>query len=516
MKLSKTSRLFVAFLLVPFIFLFGQFSRVDALEYFANLEFDITLNEDLSASVTQNILVKNHSEEFLSSSLSLDFPFSKVESLKVESGGRLLPASIENNRLWIEFFEDPLNYREQKAFNISYKVPNAVNDLGSIKSFSFPKFTIEEEDTNYIVRVNYPVQWDEVAYSSQNIDLSNTFEYRRVLAFNLVNKPLQIYIGKYSIKEVSLGLDSKIKANGLEMRFPHEENIYFLGDSDIVNTSIRNQKSDVYIYLKKYKENKDFTILSKPKSDFSDGVYSQMYFDGVEKLVGFDTNDYLKLYKLVLSRLEPASDITEWSRINVLEILNKDTHNDLDYASLLTAVFQSKGIPSNIVYGLVKYPDGHIYWHFWNVYLEKQDQKTIWREVDPYLEDLTGQQFFQNVNPERIIWGVLDNNSDLKDVNTNIFYFAPTKFRFKYFSSPSEQTGYITSQLYARKVYEDDEGIGSNSVLGTKSIRLPEVTIGLNGGAIISLMTGIILITFARYFYITEKRYLTKRKFKAK
>ena len=58
-------------------------SDVDALSYNLKMEFEVNLMESNTAGVTQKVEITNNSADFMSTSMSLDFPFPKVDSLKV-------------------------------------------------------------------------------------------------------------------------------------------------------------------------------------------------------------------------------------------------------------------------------------------------------------------------------------------------------------------------------------------------------------------------------------------------
>ncbi len=491
---------------VTFVF---ALSPVEALEYDLKMELDITLTEDLTAVVKQNVTVINKSDEFLSSSLSMDIPFSEVKSLQVESSGEKLPASIENRRLWVDFSSDPLDYREQKVLNIKYELPKFVEDRGSVHTFMWPKFNVEEESSTYAVKFNYPIEWEDVIYSSQGIDASHAFDTRRGLVFESVDKPIRIYTGDYTLKETEIVIDELTKNLGREvLNVPLQGWHYLVGDQDSITLTSGNGYTRSQVNLKKYFEHKQLAVISKETLTLSDEVVVSSYFEGVNRMQGLLTEDPAKLYQIVLSRLQPSKNISQWSRETVGETLNKQTQNDLDYANTLSAVFSSKDIPTQIVYGIARYPDGKYYWHFWNMYQERDGQRFTWKEVDPYLEDLSGHDYFRNVPPERMVWGVLGAESSLIDFDTDLLYISSEGFAFRNFDSPSTQTGYITSQLNRKAVNTKEK----QSVLGIGSVRKKEGGMGYAGGAVVSVVAGFVLISFARYFDYSEKKYKVKLK----
>ncbi len=512
MRITAIIKSITIYIFIVLVFCINPY-KAKALGYSADMEFDITLIEDLSANINQKVLITNNSKEFLSSSLSLDFPFLSVGSLQVESEGELLPASVENGRLWVEFPGDSLDFGEEKIINIKYQIPAFVEDLGSIKGFVLPKFVVENKEASYPVRINYPIQWDDIRYSSQGVDMNYAFETRRAVVFNLVNRPLSVYVGNYSLKQADLSvMESTGGLDRQELFIPLKNKNYFIGDESFTKREIVDGQTKARVNLKEYDKNKAMMMISKSENIFPDTQNLGSYDRGVEDFPGIDTDSPVKLYQIVLSRLNPSRSIIEWSRDSVTETLGKLSHSDLDYANTLSAVFRSKNIPVHIVYGLARYPDGKFYWHFWNVFQERDGQKLVWREVDPYLEDLTGDQYFQNLPPTRIIWGVLETESDLSDLGTDLFYIKLERLNFKYYPSSSVQAGYITSQLNRKTITPSIDS--TNSVLGLESSRLSDGGLGYNGSAFVSVLSGFTLISFARYFYYTEKKYKVKLKTK--
>lgn len=506
---------FFRFVVIPVISgfcLLTSFSPAAALDYSLEMEFDITLNDDLNAAVVQTVTIVNTSDEFLASSLSLDIPFSNANSLQVESSGEKLPATIENKRLWVDFSSNPLDYREQKVLNIKYQIPEFVEDMGSVHTFEWPKFTVEDEPITVIVKFNYPISWEDVLYSSHGIDVNHAFETRRGLVYNTVDRSVRVYTGSFSLKELDININEIAKSFGRSvLNVPMRDEYYLVGDRDAINQTSGNGYTRSQINVEKYFEHKDLSVIAKPITNLPNAASNSSYFEGVNKLQGIATEDPTKLYQIVLSRMQPSKNILEWSRTTVGDSLNKQTHNDLDYANALAAVYSEKNIPTHVVYGVARYPDGKYYWHFWNIYQERVGQQMRWREVDPYLEDLTGQDFFKNIPPDRLIWGFLSADNSLIEIDTDLFQINTTSFNFKNFDSLSTQTGYITSQINKKSTKVEK----TVSVLGIESVRITEAGMGYNGAAVVSTVTGLVLISFARYFSHSEKKYKVSLKIKS-
>ena len=468
---------------------------VNALDYGADLEFDLTISENRTAAILQEVTITNNSPDFLSTSLSLDFPFENVSNLQVESEGVQLPASIENGRLWVEFVEQSLDYGEQKLILIKYQIPNFVETYGEIRAINWPSFNIEEQPTEYPLRINYPIGWDDVVYSTQGIDMNVAFETKRALAINKVSKPISVFVGKYSLKQAQLVIDQDVLlADRTELTLPLNDDFYISSANDSTSIKIENGSTFLSVNLAKYLESKGIRMISRVEAEFTENATLGKYHLGSDRITGIDTSDPARIYKVLSTRLTPDKEITQWTRLTVTEILEKESHSDLDYANVFVSVLRSKGIPAQILYGLAKYPDGQYYWHFWVAYLDMSTETPIWKQIDPYLGVVTGDENFQNVSPLRIVWGELKDNSDLSDLSVDLFSLRPENFQFKYFSSSSAQTGYITSQLNNQNFVVNDE-----SVMGASTNNI-ETDRGLMI-SIVLVSTGLSLIIFAGVTY---------------
>jgi len=331
-------------------------------------------------------------------------------------------------------------------------------------------------------------------YSSQGIDMSANFDTKRAIAYNSVTKPLSIYTGRYSVKKLQLKVDST--ADTGNMTIPLQQGFYFWGanDSTKITAGKDNSLNQAIIDMQKYAQSKNITLITTNHTGFEETLYSDKYFEGVDSIIGVNTDDPAKIYKILLTRLAPNTAITQWTRNSVKELLQKQEHTDLDYANTLVAIFQSKQIPSRIAYGMIRYPDGKFYWHFWVLYLENQNGKKQWKEVDPYLEEVTGYQHFEYVPPVRLIWGTLNPDSDLSDLSRDMFSLYPDNFQLRYFSTPFAQTGYITSQLNKQNIE-----LQNKSVLGDYSAR--NVSENDVVGSYGILLTGIGLLAIAAFTY---------------
>ena len=472
--------------------MFGESAQ--ALEYDVTTEFDIALHESMAVSVNQRLIVTNTSPEFLSTTLSIDFPFENVESLKVESGGDLLSANIENKRLWVEFTDNAIDFGETREFMVTYQLPNYVKDLGDVKLFTWPEFILDIKDTIYTTKVNYPSRWEDVLYSSQGVDSNINFDIRRSVAFNNVDKNLTVYIGRYVIKQIDLRINATTfsKFAG-DFAIPVNQN--FLVNSSAGNVFKDGDKS--YYKIPRSNSSVDITIIKRIEPRFNKELTESLFYKGYKKLGEVDERTPINLYRMLLGRFSPDRKISEWQRLDVETITKKPFQNDLDYTNALTALFVNNDIPAHIVYGPAKYPDGTFHWHFWVVYLDKSEGKEVWREVDPFLQDANGDQHFQSVPPDRLIWGTLGTESDLRDIDSNIFLTKPANVHFKYFSTVSAQAGYISSQ---QNKYVFDQ---RKSILGEATKRVEDDYIFTIGFA--SMLIGVGLILYAVYQYRFEK-----------
>lgn len=493
--------IFSNILILSLIFFNGN---VEALSYDLKTEFEINLHESNTAGVTQKVVITNNSADFLSTSMSLDFPFSQVESLKVVSEGTPLPASIENQRLWIEFEDQALEFGESKQIDISYQVINFVKVYGDIRGMSWPKFKLEDQEIKYSLKIVYPVSWDDVYYSSEGVDINVVFDTKRAIAFTDVSKSVGVYFGNYTLKQFSIQLDRiRLLEGETSIRFPLKNDFYITGVKESTNIHRTEETSTATIDIEKYKTEIPLGIISTQEDNFIENISLSPYSRGIEKIDGIESNDPSKLYKVLLAKLKPQTEISQWSRNSISEILQSDNHSDIDYATFFSEVLKSKKIPSQILYGIVLFPDGNYHWHFWVSYLEKVDGQNQWKQIDPYMEAVTGYEGYSKITPVRVVWGQLNDSSDLSDINLDLFTITVENFQLRNFTNPSAQSGYITSQL------NDKPLTGEVLVLGASDSRI-KVSNGLRY-SLLYIMTGFGLLAISaiiikREFHINLNR----------
>ncbi|MCA9380436.1 transglutaminase domain-containing protein [Candidatus Dojkabacteria bacterium] len=494
--------IFVNILIFSSILLNGN---AKALSYDLKMEFEVNLMENNSAGVTQKVVLRNNSADFLSTSMSLDFPFAQVDSLKVVSEGTPLPATIENARLWIEFEDQALEFGETKQIDISYQVVNFVNVYGDIRGISWPKFNVEEEEIKYPLKIVYPVSWDDVYYSSEGVDMNVVFDTKRAIAFTDVTKPVGVYFGNFTLKQFNIQLDkTRLLEGETSLRLPLNNDFYISGVNESTNINRAEEVSTATIDVEKYILENPLGIISTQERKFDENISLSPYSRGIEKIDGIESNDPTKLYKVLLAKLRPQTEITQWSRKSISEILEQDKHSDIDYATVYSEVLKSKKIPTRILYGIVLFPDGNYHWHFWLTYLDKTEEESQWKQIDPFMEAVTGYEGYSNVTPVRIIWGQLNDSSDLSDINLDLFTITPEKFQLRNFTNPSAQSGYITSQL------NDKPLTGEVSVLGASTNNL-KVSNSLQY-SILYIMAGTGLLIISAIIYKREFHFNLNRK----
>lgn len=457
--------------------------RVKALNYEATMRFDVVVNETLDADVSQNVTVTNKAKDFLASSVTMNMPFDSVENLDVSSNGKQLPARVEEGRLWIEFRDKPLDTGESRELDIRYTIPKLAEDHDEVKRVIWPKFRVEKENVSYELRIILPKEWNPLIYSNLKPKI-NEFENTGVLSYSKVNREVEVITGKYNMKNARVGINQQsLKDRIGELNFHLREGMNFLASNRAVNITQELNGTEARLNLEPYFENKGITLLSKPELDFPAEANMNGYFEGTEKFTGTDTLDVEKLYKIMLSRYEPETNIGTWERLNVEEIIEKDRQSDLDYANSLVALYRSKSIPAHIVYGMVEYPDGRYYWHFWVVYQKAVENKVSWYEADPYLEDLTGKDYFKAIPPMRVLWDILPANSDLSDLSRDLFLLEVEDISFKDLENATAESGYITSQLNKRQISLDESVLGlsdfNNQVLVEIVLKATVMTMGI-------------------------------------
>lgn len=457
-----------AFLCSAFILTLGLLSPAHALDYLADLQFDIQILENRSALVTQKVSITNNSNDFLTSSFSLDFPFENVESIKVELEGNAIPANIENKRLWVEFNNNAIDTNENKSFVLKYTLTNFVDVLGDIKVFSWPDFSIESVGATYPVRISYPLNWEDVLYTSQGIDGNIAFESNRAVSFTGVDSKLSIIVGKKGLKQVGMNINNKeLNSSGGDLIIPVRDGLFISRTDEDVTISQDENDVTARVGLQNHPKNKNLVFYAKDITTFEEDITLGKYFEGYKKVQKANANDPASIYRALIEQFTPSLVISEWKRSSIDEIIAQNDQNDLDYANTLVGAYRASAIPAHIVYGVAKYPDDTYKWHSWVVYLKQNDtSKLIWEEADPFLGDITGDNFL-GVPPDRVIWGIIPTESDLRDVSRDIFILNPESIQVKYFDSSLIESGYITSQTNSSAPISESE----DSVLGQATSR---------------------------------------------
>ena len=447
---------------------FGFLTPVHALDYVADLQFDIQILENRSALVTQKVFITNNSEDFLTSSFSLDFPFENVESIKVELDGIAIPANIENKRLWVEFNNNAINTNEKKEFILKYTLANFVEVLGDVKVFSWPDFFIESNEVSYPVRISYPLNWEDVLFTSQGIDGNIAFESNRAVSFTGVDSKLLIFVGKSGLKQVGMNINFKeANSSGGDLIIPIRDGLFISRTDEDVSISQDSNGVTARVGLQNHPKNKNLLFYAREILIFEEDLSLGRYFEGYKKVQKANTNDPFSIYRTIIELLTPSSVIPEWKRSSIDEIVAQNEHNDLDYANALVGAYRASGIPAHIVYGIARYPDDSYKWHSWVVYLKNTDGvKTTWEQADPFLADITGDNYL-GVPPDRVIWGTISSDSDLRDISRDVFLLSPENIQIKYFESSLIESGYITSQTNMSSQTNET----ADSVLGQSTSR---------------------------------------------
>ncbi len=466
----KIGYLFVlkVFFLFCFFSLLGIFLPVRADEYEVQMEFDINILENRSALVTQYLSITNSSPDFLTSSFSIDFPFEKVEALKVEMDGEPIPGNIESKRLWVEFNGDAISTNENKKFILKYTLPNFVEVLGDVHMIVWPDFRIEENDARYPVRISYPIEWEDTLYSSQGVDSNLAFDTNRAISFTEVDSKLSIFVGRESLKEVSVNLDpNKVNFAGGDLLIPIRENIFLSRIDENVKISTIEDEVNIRIGLRNFPRSKNLVFYTKDIKSFDKDLSLGKYAQNTAEEWKVNTTNPRKIYEHIMKTLTPTGFVEEWRRKTVNDIFAGSEHTDLDYASAFVFALRANNIPAHIVYGIARYPDNSYLWHSWVVYGTETGGETVWSEADPFLGDLTGDNYME-VPPDRIMWGVIAYDSDLRDISRDLFLLKPESIRLRQFDSALIESGYLMGQT--NKLVPDSSFVQSE-VLGESTYR---------------------------------------------
>lgn len=418
----KRFAVLAAFIISLFIFTLPVEAKA---EYYSEVDFAVEVLEDNTLYVDQEVFLENTSKTYLISHLSFRLPV-RVEKLAASMNGQKVPVKSEGSTIEVDISEYHIRPNKKATIRIQYQIAGLVHSNGTLKRLYWPKFKLGADKQN--VQFKYPQAWGELEYTNTppekilnegeakiikydgGRDILFSFGKVNNVAINaswVVNNPTQENI---SIRlPLPSGINNKLVFEAYE-NFGNGR-IDEAGNSYLIHEVAASQSKSGFFSGK---------LSSEKANDYKGQGGQSSYYTDYQVLEIDWEQDPQKIYRDLLEKFTPQTEITTWERRPLERINEREQQDPLDYAQALTALYRKGGYDAEVVFGLVNTPlIDQTNWHFWVIYREDIDSE--WVEVDPFLEDIFNLDFFNDVNPERLVWGVLANEADIDSLGINYY-----------------------------------------------------------------------------------------------
>lgn len=412
--------------------------------YACDFKLNITLNEDNSTSVEQQINIANLENKKLLTDMQIALTF-PVTDITVKNG---LPDSAQP--LGFDYKDDVIDVDlgghfvktgNSSTFTLSYKTNSLITvDPSGMRTFVFPKLDICDSQFNTL-KVNYPDDWTEPSYSS-------------ILG---ADKPILVIWD--AAKSYDMVIDWDHTA-GQAIPLPASTfNEFFVSDATKGFNAYLDDKGNEFISLldNSQKTGNISGVVTSKNTPTGLPVIGTDYYSklssSAEQLVLKGTSRQDR-YRELLNTFTPDMSINS-------EPSFTDKQDALGYALVWARALENEGATPYIVYGPVKIPNSNtIFWDYWvGVMVDNS-----WIEYDPYLEDLTGYINYEGVTPVRQAWGILAEDNlflvqglnNIRNINSLL-------------NTPSKQTNVLGENIAASASLNVNNGITRKIVLTVKN-----------------------------------------------
>jgi hypothetical protein len=392
-------------------------------------EILIEIQDNKDIIVSQKIIVNNLSNQSLIESINIDLPFNKLNLnpniIEISQDQQLKSFEIVGNNIIVDLSNSKIKYGTQSEIQLIYKIEGALKSYGSIYDLYIPNFA-NNQIQNITLKI---ISSNDITYISQKCESQDSAD-KRILECKQSND-IYLVLGNYSL--INLKLNWKIKKPQTSLVLPSNNvaNVsynelveIYRGYSDIVNNE--------YLFFDNFEGQNPNGYLEVNIIPRLDNIKYQKgnrgYLQNWE-ILEIDNDDEIKdIYIKIVDEFDPNINLNNWKRDDNKKIIEKDKHLPLDYTNALVSLLRSKDIKSEIVYGLAKSPRSQTYqWHVWVVYNTEDGN---WKQIDPYLEDLTGFDYFTDLADIRIPFGIIDDNDSHISFTDNITYTTIQEITF--------------------------------------------------------------------------------------
>jgi hypothetical protein len=380
------------------------------------VSFQVDAGGDGALNIKQNVTVKNTSNQYLLSKLNINFPY-PVTGLRAYQNGVPVGGSLDGNALSIDLDAHPIGLNEERQLEIDYSLSNRIEQIGSFRRILLPNFQLDLPVQISAYNFSYPLSWGDISYCSNNYNQLQRDQNRINIQITDPGSQILLSIGRANFAGVNASWTvTNPSPDSGDFLVPVPDSgmgRFHLKKVSGADTGYIDDKGNHFLLVKLgNKEQKSGTFsgyYEQQQPELTDNKSTNGFYQGVADLdLGAEQNLTL-IYNKVLQKLTPATAASFERRGNISHILQKPSQSSLDYATVLTGVLRSKGIPAEVVYGYVNFPLTSKYlWHFWVLYKEG----SVWRIADPFMQAVTGFASFGQVTPERVPWGILPDSED--------------------------------------------------------------------------------------------------------
>jgi len=412
--------------------LFGIVYAEEAIEYsISNQNVAVSFNKDtannkIQSKIIYSATIQNNSNKFLISELHFILP-KGIQLLNVEIDSKKIVFENNKSGISINLAKSSIDLGKTASITMTFN-GEQVEEISDFKRIYIPNFDFIGGENEYKLKVQIPNKWGDIRYISSDYSIQDAADYH-LIDMNTDNEAMLVF---GSEREYFVQAEWQIKNADTPMDYrlplPKSPLNHFIF-SELTNTSRAIQDTVLNEYL----------LLQLDKGQVHTGKFSgsailQDHFDGLKSQIGnlgyladvdqLDIDlgqDSSKIYLDLLDKLTPQVKSNIIVRKYIKDINNEDSHTSLDYASALVALFRKKNIESEVIYGIVNYPrSNNNYVHYWVLYKPTDSDK--WMQADPYFQDLFGYDFYTQVTPTRLAWGILEDSNGC--TNMGIQYYS--------------------------------------------------------------------------------------------
>jgi len=406
---------FVLILIIIAFFVCWQEKVVAAEAEISNTTFEVSVINENDLRIVQTAYVQNLSTDSRVSLIRFDFPYDAID-VETYIDGPLHKSRYGAKGVTIEVDLQSMRQNKKSQVVIKYTVTGLTYSRGPVHRIFWPAYSGNTDKSGYSVIFTIPSHWGNVSYSSA--DFTETLDNEnRILKYNTNSKfvfttgyPKAVKIKTaWKINKENLDTDS----TRIPIPYGCENNFQFQTLENATNGA-RDKDGSAYIIIGRG-ENTNLIgaysgMMNIQEINLDVSMKQSSYFKGSNDLEIDKHSEIEVMYRELIEAFNPDLTYPVWDRDTVSASIIKDQQNSLDYANALVGQLRKSNIKAKIVYGIVDFSeDNKQYLHYW-VMFENKDEQIV--QVDPYMEDVYGFDFFHSMPPLRFVFGIVNDDDD--------------------------------------------------------------------------------------------------------